>query len=471
MSEIDIIKQKYEMLRSAMDERLNRLWAASEALVIGWGGATLVAEATGISRATISAGIQELKELGLVPPMQATPQQPSPRPRQVQGRDRIRRPGGGAKLTEIKDAAIVPALEKLLTHDVGGDPMSDRKWVRSSLRQLCKWLEEDGHPTSPPVVSRLLKDMGYSLKANERKQGQSRPNCPERDEQFRYIASQRETFSAAGWPIISVDTKKKELIGNFRNEGKAYCKEAEKVDEHDFPSAAECRAVPFGVYELIRNKGHVYVGVSNDTPDFAVVSMAKWWDQEGRAAYPRTDRLLILADGGGSNGCRALAWKCNLQTLVSDIFGLTLTVCHYPAGCSKWNPVEHRLFSQISRNWRGKPLRSLDIMLGYIRGTRTETGLEVTAHLDEAFYKKSVRYSHQDVDRLSLKAHDICPQRNYTISPQAGTPHSPLIGGGCSHDLYLVAEAAGGDDETDRCGRYPEDYCSEASVLKAIPAI
>jgi hypothetical protein len=450
MSEFDIIKQKYEMLRSAMDERLHRLWAASEAAVIGWGGITLVAEATGISRATIHAGIRELGELGLVAAMQATSQQALPRLSRVQGRGRIRRPGGGAKLTEIKDPAIVPALEKLLTNEVGGDPMSDRKWVRSSLRQICKWLKEDGHPASPPVVSRLLKDMGYSLKANERKRGQSRPNCPERDEQFRYIASQRETFTAAGWPIISVDTKKKELIGNFRNEGKVWCKEAEKVDEHDFPSAAECRAIPFGVYELIRNKGHVYVGVSNDTPEFAVVSIAKWWDQEGRAAYLRTDRLLILADGGGSNGCRARAWKCNLQASVSDRFGLTLTVCHYPAGCSKWNPVEHRLFSQVSRNWQGKPLRSLDVMLGHIRATRTETGLEVTAQLDEGFYKKSVRYSHQDADRLSLKTHDVCPQWNYAISPRASTPQPILMGSGCSHDRQLAAEAAKQSGAIDR---------------------
>ncbi len=260
--------------------------------------------------------------------------------------------------------------------------------------------------------------MGFSLKANERKQGQSKPNCPERDAQFRYIASQRETFSAAAWPIISVDTKKKELIGNFGRKGKTWCKKAEEVDEHDFRSAAECKAVPFGIYELIRNKGHVYVGVSNDTPEFAVVSITKWWKNEGRAAYPRTDRLLILADGGGSNGCRARAWKCNLQALLIDQFGLTVTVCHYPSGCSKWNPVEHRLFSFISRNWEGKPLRSLEIMLGYIRGTRTETGLQVTAHLDERCYKKCVPYSQKEADQLSLETHDVCPQWNYTITPR-----------------------------------------------------
>ncbi|GAC1481703.1 MAG: hypothetical protein NVS1B16_12170 [Pseudarthrobacter sp.] len=189
--------------------------------------------------------------------------------------------------------------------------------------------------------------------------------------------------------------------------------------------------MPFGVYELTRNKGHVYVGVSNDTPEFAVVSIAKWWEQEGKAAYPLADRLLILADGGGSNGCRARAWKCNLQVLLSDRFGLTLTVCHYPTGCSKWNPVEHRLFGPISTNWAGKPLRCLGTMLGYIRGTKTETGLGVTAHLDEGFYKKSVPYSPKDVDQLCLKAHDVCPHWNYTISPKPGTPRlAPTDGEG-----------------------------------------
>jgi Rhodopirellula transposase DDE domain len=421
MCDIDTVKQKYEMLRAAMDERMSRLWAAAEAIALGRGGVTLVADATGISRRRICAGMGEFEQLGLVPTLPILHRQSGARRCPVQGRDRIRRSGAGRKLTEVKDPDIEPTLERLLANEVGGDPMSGRRWVRCSTRQLSKWLKEEGHPASSNKVGRLLRRMGYSLKANERRQGQSRQDCPERDEQFRYIASQRETFSAAGSPIISVDTKKKELIGSFRNNGKAWCRKAEEVDEHDFSSAAECRAVPFGIYELIRNKGHVYVGVSNDTPEFAVASIAKWWEQEGRAAYPRTDRMLILADGGGSNGCRARAWKCNLQALVSDRFGVTLTVCHYPTGCSKWNPVEHRLFSYISMNWAGKPLRSLEIMLGYIRGTRTETGLEVTANLDEGFYKKSVPYSHKDVDQLFLETHDVCPQWNYTISPQPST--------------------------------------------------
>jgi hypothetical protein len=336
----------------------------------------------------------------------------------VQLGGRIRRPGGGSRPVEVRHPGIEAVLEKMLADEVAGDPMSGKRWVRSSLKHLSKSLKARGYEVSSHVVARLLRKLGYSPKANQRKQGQSRPNCPERDEQFRYIAAQRESFGGAGWPVISVDTKKKELIGNFRNNGKAWCKQAEVVDEHDFPSGAECRAVPFGIYDVMRNKGHVYVGVSNDTPEFAVVSIAKWWEWEGRSAYPGADRLLILADGGGSNGCRARAWKCNLQELVSNKFGLTLTVCHYPTGCSKWNPVEHRLFSYISINWAGKPLRSLEVMLGYIRGTRTETGLEVEAFLDEGFYKKSVPHSHKDVDGLCLGAHDVCPQWNYTISPR-----------------------------------------------------
>ena len=418
MSDIDAIRHKYEILRTAMDERTRRLWAASEALAFGWGGISLVAKATGLSHLTIRAGIRECEELSLISTTPDSLPESKPAGCRTPGIVRIRRRGGGRKLIEVKDPAIEPTLDTLLANEVGGDPMSERRWVRTSLNQLSKWLEEDGHPASSGVVRRLLKKMGYSLKANERKQGQSRPNRPERDEQFRYIASEKEKFIAAGWPIISVDTKKKELIGNFRRNGKTWCKKAEEVNEHDFRSAAECRVVPFGIYELIRNKGHIYVGVSNDTPEFAVVSIAKWWKKEGRAAYPRTDRLLILADSGGSNGCRARAWKCNLQALLIDRFGLTVTVCHYPTGCSKWNPVEHRLFSFISKNWEGKPLRSLEIMLGYIRGTRTKTGLRVSGYLDEDFYKKSVPYSHKEVDQLSLEPHDVCPQWNYTITPR-----------------------------------------------------
>ncbi len=268
------------------------------------------------------------------------------------------------------------------------------------------------------MVGRLLKKMGYSLRANERKQGQSRTNHPERDEQFRYIASRRDVFSSAGLPIISVDTKKKELIGNFRSPGKTWCKKPTEVNEHDYSSQAECLAVPFGVYDVMKNTGYVAVGLSHNTSEFAVSSISRWWQDEGRVVYPGVAELLILADGGGGNGYRSKAWRWNLQEKFCDPYRLTVTVCHYPPGCSKWNPIEHRLFSQITNNWAGEPLRSLAIMLGYIRGTTTTTGLTVKAILDEGIYPKGQKVSFKDVDALNLTSHEVCPEWNYTIRPR-----------------------------------------------------
>ena len=219
-------------------------------------------------------------------------------------------------------------------------------------------------------------------------------------------------------PIISIDTKKKELIGDFKNKGKTWLRQPEEVSEHDFRGAAKCRAVPFGIYDPTRNKGYVYVGLSNDTPQFAAQSIARWWENEGCCEYPGANALLILADSGGSNGCRARAWKLSLQEKLCDDLGVTITVCHYPTGCSKWNPIEHRLFSFISKNWEGKPLRTLEIMLGYIRGTSTAAGLRVKAFLDEAFYGKGRRVASDEIEKLALKAHTVCPKWNYTLHPR-----------------------------------------------------
>jgi hypothetical protein len=417
MSDETMIKEKFERLRPVMDARTCRLWAANEARTLGLGGETLVSAATGLSPSQIQEGVEELERLVANPEAAVPHKQPRHRPRVVWQPYRIRRPGGGRKLTEVKDPGIVAALERLLADEVAGDPMSEQRWIRSSLRRLSEQLKAQGHQASTPVVRRLLKDMGFSLKANQRKQG--RPGCPERDAQFQYIASQRQRFTAAGLPIISVDTKKKELIGEFRNPGKTGRREAEEVHEHDFPGAAECRAVPFGIYDVTRNKGYVYVGVSNNTPEFAVHSIACWWEEEGQHLYPGAGELLILADGGGSNGCRVRAWKCHLQEKLCDAFGLTVTVCHYPTGCSKWNPVEHRLFSYISKNWEGKPLKTLGIMLGYIRGTSTKTGLTVKAFLDEGVYRKAQKWTRQDIERLTLETHSTCPAWNYTLRPRS----------------------------------------------------
>ena len=409
-----------------------RLYVAMEAICKGRGGAQRMHELTGLSRATILKGISELKQQEPADPIEGLEQiadgfegsrksnltRTTARVREPYGtqRYRIRRPGGGRKSIEKIDPAIIPALERLLSDEIAGDPMTEQRWVRSSLRLLSKQLADGGHRASYNTVARLLKDMGFSLKANKRKQG--RLGCPERDEQFRYIASQKQRFITAEWPVISVDTKKKELIGEFRNNGRTWRRKAEEVNEHDFPGVAKWRAVPFGIYNVVKNEGYVYVGISNDTPEFAVCSIAQWWKDEGCREYPNGSELLILADSGGCNGYRARAWKLNVQEKLCDEFGVTVTVCHYPTGCSKWNPVEHRLFSYISMNWQGKPLKTLEIMLGYIRGTSTATGLRVKAFLDRSLYRRGQKVKSEDLERLKIEPHATCPRWNYTLHPR-----------------------------------------------------
>ena len=305
----------------------------------------------------------------------------------------------------------------MVAPETAGEPGSKQKWVRSSLRELSRGLAQIGHAASPPTVSRLLKNLDYSSKANVKKEAGK--DHPDRDEQFGYIQTQKQAFQDAGLPMISVDTKKKELIGNFKNSGQAWCKEAEVVNVHDFPQDAVGRAVPYGIYELNSNRGSVYVGASADTPQFAVDVITRWWQDEGETSYPHAEQLLILADGGGSNSYRSRVWKRQLQDQLSDKFGLKVTVCHYPTGCSKWNPIEHRLFSHISLNWVGKPLRTFDTMLAYIRGTKTTTGLTVKASLAEGIYEKGQQVSDAEMKTLNLERHEICPNWNYTLRPRS----------------------------------------------------
>jgi hypothetical protein len=312
-------------------------------------------------------------------------------------------------------------LEAVVAPETAGDPQSEQKWVRSSLRQVSARLGALGHAASPPTVGRLLKRLDYALHVNAKKREASAAH-PQRNEQFEYIAAQRERFTTAGWPIVSVDTKKKELIGNFKNAGQTWSREAEAVNVHDFPQDALGRAVPYGIYDLTRNRGTVCVGQSADTARFAVAAIARWWHDEGCTAFAGTDQLLILADGGGSNGWQPRRWKQQLQEHLSDRFGVTVTVCHYPPGCSKWNPIEHRLFGPITTNWAGRPLRSWETLLSYIRGTQTRTGLTVRAYLDDQRYPTGETVSDAAMAALCLERHAVCPRWNYTIRPRP--PHA-----------------------------------------------
>jgi hypothetical protein len=300
--------------------------------------------------------------------------------------------------------------------------MTAAKWLNCRLVDIQQRLAGLGHPISKPVISRLLRSHDYRLRANVKQAGGA--THPERDRQFRYIGAQRDHYLAQGWPVISVDTKKKELIGNFKNAGRTWGQEAEQVDAHDFPQDALGRAVPYGIYDLHANCGTVYVGQSADTPAFAVANLAHWVRGEMRERYPSVTQLLIEADSGGSNSARSRVFKYRLQTQIADPYGLTLTVCHYPPGASKWNPIEHRLFSEISKTWAGCPLRSFEVMLHYLRDTTTQTGLRVRAHLVAEAYQTGERITDEEMARLCLEAHAVCPQWNYTIHPRASVPEA-----------------------------------------------
>lgn len=293
--------------------------------------------------------------------------------------------------------------------------MSEQKWVRSSLRHLSARLAP-AHSISHTTVGRLLEQMDYSLKVNVKRL--SGAAHPDREQQFEYIQSQIQAFRQAGLPIISVDTKKKELIGLFKNEGRRWCQQAAAVNEHDFEHEALGKAVPYGVYDLLRNQGTVYVGRSADTPEFAVEVIATWWQTEGRPAFPRADRLLTLCDAGGSNGYRLRLWKQQLQEQLADRLGVEVTVCHYPTGASKWNPIEHRLFGPISINWAGVPLATFETLLACIRGTASETGLKVKAFLVDKVYETGIKVSDAVMESLNLERHAICPNWNYTLRPR-----------------------------------------------------
>ena len=388
---------------STLNERQARLFAGQRALELGRGGISRVSQLTGMSRPTIYSGIEELRSQKKWKPSPATA--------------RIRRVGGGRKALTETDPDIPRLLEQILEQNTAGDPMSELKWTNKSTHTIAEQLTRFGHPVSAMTVWRSMEAMGYSLQGNVKSiEGKQHPD---RDVQFRYINRQAKDFRQSGDPVISVDSKKKEQVGHFRNAGRTWRKKGDpqKVFDHDFPSLGQGRAIPYGTYDVADDRALVNVGISHDTAEFAVASIKRWWRMLGRNYYPKAKRLLICADSGGSNANRSRGWKFHLQVLV-DAIGIPVTVCHYPPGTSKWNKVEHRLFSHISMNWRGQPLVSYETVISLIAGTKTRSGLEVKAILDKHIYKKGQKISDKQLKELSLQWHKFHPDWNYTLSPR-----------------------------------------------------
>ena len=401
MPDAGSLTRKFEVLTRVLDERTRRLVAAAEAQAIGFGGVTAVARASGLSRGTVIRGMAELKT--------------APKPSRGQ---RIRRKGAGRKRTVDQDATLKRDLEALVEPVTRGDPESPLRWTCKSVRQLASQLNKAGHRTSHRMVAELLHAMDYSLQANRKTlEGASHPD---RDAQFHHISSKIREFQTAREPVISVDTKKKELVGDFKNNGRELRPKGdpEKVRVHDFVIPELGRAAPYGVYDVTQNAGWVSVGVDHDTAAFAAQSIRRWWESMGAEAYPKAGKLLITADSGGSNGARVRLWKLELQKL-ADETGLEITICHLPPGTSKWNKIEHRMFSFISQNWRGKPLVSHQVIVNLIAATKTKTGLRVRAELDPGKYPKGVKVSDKEVAAIRLERDKFHGEWNYAILPRS----------------------------------------------------
>jgi transposase len=396
---------KFAALLPHLDERQRRLVMGAEARALGHGGIKTVARAAGTSAVTVSRGVDELEEGGK--PL-----------------GRTRKPGGGRKPATLTDPGLGAALLALVEPGARGDPESPLRWTTKSLRRLQTELAAAGHRVSAPTVAKLLKAEGFSLQANAKViEGAQHPD---RDAQFRYLNDQARDHIGSGDPVISVDTKKKELVGQFKNVGREWLPrgEPERVNVHDFMDKQLGKAIPYGVYDVSADAGWVSVGTDHDTAEFAVATIATWWRKAGSAAYPEASRLLISADGGGSNGHRTRLWKTELARLAEDT-GLTVTVCHLPPGTSKWNKIEHRLFSHISMNWRGRPLTSHEVVVNTIAATTTRTGLTVTAELDTGSYAKGIKITDQqmrDLERTALRHHEFHGEWNYSLSPGWSDP-------------------------------------------------
>ncbi|HEX9584983.1 MAG TPA: ISAzo13 family transposase [Gammaproteobacteria bacterium] len=396
------IREQYRLIRDCLDERGRREWAASEAMALGYGGIARVHRGTGIVPSTIGKGLRELRERDA---LGAPPEEPR----------RVRRPGGGRRSKVAEDPQLLDALEALVEPSTRGDPESPLRWTCRSLRELAAALTRAGHEVSYRTVGRLLKSLNYSLQSN--KKTLEGAQHADRDAQFKYINAQTKKRLKAGNPAISVDTKKKELIGGYKNAGAEYRPKGkpEKVDVHDFKGELG-RASPYGVYDIHDNSGWVSVGISADTSEFAVESIRRWWNAMGYERYPDASELLVTADCGGSNGNRTRLWKLELQRLANEI-GIPITVCHFPPGTSKWNKIEHRLFSFITINWRGKPLRTYRTIVELIGATKTRAGLAVKCELDSSVYEKGRKVSDEEMQTINLRRHRFRGEWNYTINP------------------------------------------------------
>lgn len=399
MSTLTELTDKFRSVWPFLDERTRRLMAAGEARALGYGGVSLIHRASGLSRKAITKGIHEI-EAGSMP-----------------GEGRIRQPGAGRKPITVTDSHLVETLEEMVDEQTRGDPESPLRWICKSTRAIANQLGRQRHPVSHTKVAQILHDLDYRLQSN-RKTEEGKDH-PDRDAQFRHINAAVKKHLAQGLPVISVDTKKKELVGNYHNAGQQWlpAKQPKKVQGHDFPSPDVPRAYPYGIYDLGHNSGFVNVGTDHDTGAFAVASIRGWWRHEGRWLYPKADRLLITADGGGSNGWRLRLWKLELQKF-ADQTGLCLSLCHFPPGTSKWNKIEHRLFSFISSNWRGEPLYDYETIVKLIAKTTTAKGLKVTCRLDRRKYPTGRKVTDKQMKHINIKRDKFHGEWNYVISPK-----------------------------------------------------
>ena len=399
MDALSALKRKLRSIWPHLDERTRRLMAANEALSLGYGGVSLVHRASGLSRKAIARGVREISRGGA--PLQG----------------RVRRPGGGRKRLTVSDPELLSALDEMIEGHTRGDPQSPLRWICKSTRAIARELSQQQHPVSHMKVAQMLHDLDYSLQSTRK--SEEGADHPDRDAQFRHISTEVKRCLRQGIPVISVDTKKKELVGNYENKGQQWrpTRGPIRVQVHDFPGPEVPRAYPYGIYDIGRNVGFVNIGTDHDTGEFAVASIRGWWRAEGRRIYADADKILITADAGGSNGWRLRLWKLELQTF-ADQTRLQVSVCHFPPGTSKWNKVEHRLFSFISSNWRGEPLRDYETIVHLIARTTTAKGLKVTCRLDRRKYPTGRQVSDEEMQQVNLKPNKFHGEWNYVIQPR-----------------------------------------------------